>query len=150
MADALAAGFTQATDLAEYVVQVCRIDYRTAYLIVGRTVRAAAAPGLRGVDITGEMLDDAAVEHRGTAARAGRPRPVRRARPPAHRARTRSARGGAAPDAVAGHGRRRAGARRRRSAASDADRLAAGFDAAEAALLAAARRDASPTARRSR
>ncbi len=60
MWEALLAGFTQATDLAEFVMQRCAVDYRTAYLVVGRAVRAAAEDGLRGVDLTGAMLDDAA------------------------------------------------------------------------------------------
>ncbi len=40
----------------------CQIDYRTAYEVVGACVRRAAAGGLRGIDITGLMLDEAAVE----------------------------------------------------------------------------------------
>jgi argininosuccinate lyase len=36
------------------------VDYRTAYLLVGEAVRQASREGLRGVDVTGEMLDDAA------------------------------------------------------------------------------------------
>jgi argininosuccinate lyase len=47
------------------VMAKCGIDYRRAYLVVGHTVRAAARAGLRGVDITGAMLDAAAVEHTG-------------------------------------------------------------------------------------
>ena len=38
------------------------VDYRTAYHVVGRAVRAASREGLRGLDITSEMLDDAAEE----------------------------------------------------------------------------------------
>jgi argininosuccinate lyase len=99
MADALTSGFTQATDLAEHIVTVCRIDYRTAYLIVGRTVREAAAKGLRGVDITGEMLDNVSVQLEG--------RPLGLAGhdlsgvlDPKLIVLTRSAQGGAAPAAV--------------------------------------------------
>ena len=55
-------GFTQATDLAEYVMVAAGVDYRTAYHVVGRAVRAASREGLRGLDITSEMLDDAASE----------------------------------------------------------------------------------------
>ena len=58
-------GFSQATDLAEYVMESCAVDYRTAYFIVGRAVRAASRRGQRGVDLTGEMLDEAAVEQTG-------------------------------------------------------------------------------------
>lgn len=60
MWESLLAGFSQATDLAEFVMQTCEVDYRTAYLVVGGAVRKAARMGMRGVDLTGEMLDDAA------------------------------------------------------------------------------------------
>jgi argininosuccinate lyase len=99
MAEELAGGFSQATDLAEFVVQKCAIDYRTAYVVVGETVRAASRCGLRGVDITGEMLDNAAIEYRG--------RPLGLAGTdltavldPQQIVLTRTAQGGAAPSAV--------------------------------------------------
>jgi argininosuccinate lyase len=38
---ALEAGFCQATDLAEYVMLTCGLDYRTAYQVVGVAVRTA-------------------------------------------------------------------------------------------------------------
>jgi len=57
-------GFSQATDLAEYVMQAANIDYRSAYLIVGEAVRRASMAGIRGCDITAEMLDEAALEVR--------------------------------------------------------------------------------------
>lgn len=60
MNEALLSGFSQATDLAEHVMQTCGVDYRTAYLLVGEAVHQASREGLRGVDITGEMLDGAA------------------------------------------------------------------------------------------
>ena len=60
MAESLRDGFSQATDLAEYVMQTCGIDYRSAYLVVGAAVRQASREGRRGVDLTGEMLDEAA------------------------------------------------------------------------------------------
>jgi argininosuccinate lyase len=62
---ALIDGFTQATDLAEYVMQHCDVDYRSAYLIVGRAVQTAAGAGLRGIDLTGEMIDTAAEQEIG-------------------------------------------------------------------------------------
>jgi argininosuccinate lyase len=65
MWEALLGGFSQATDLAEHVMLTCNVDYRTAYLVVGRAVRAASAQGLRGVDLTGELLVAAAVEQIG-------------------------------------------------------------------------------------
>jgi argininosuccinate lyase len=61
MSAVLAAGFSQATDLAEYIMQACGVDYRTAYRVVGQAVREASAAGLRGVDIDGALVDRAAV-----------------------------------------------------------------------------------------
>ena len=58
MLEELERGFSQATDLAEWVMMECRVDYRTAYQVVGRTVRTASQRGLRGMDITGAMLDE--------------------------------------------------------------------------------------------
>jgi argininosuccinate lyase len=57
LAEELAAGYTQATDLSEYIVQTCAVDYRSAYEVVGKTVREASRQGIRGRDITGAMLD---------------------------------------------------------------------------------------------
>ena len=65
MWESLLAGFSQATDLAEFVMQSCDVDYRSAYLIVGAAVRRASRQGLRGVDVTGDMLDEAAEEQLG-------------------------------------------------------------------------------------
>ena len=62
MRAALDSGFSQATDLAEYIMQTCGIDYRSAYRVVGHAVRQASAAGLRGADIDGAMLDAAAAE----------------------------------------------------------------------------------------
>ncbi len=132
MADALTSGFTQATDLAEHIVTVCRIDYRTSYLIVGQAVRAASALGLRGVDLTGEMLDNASVEVQG--------RPLGLAGhdlsavlDPGLIVATRSARGGAAPAAVEAmvESCRAASAALR----ADADKWRSSFDSAEEALM---------------
>ena len=36
MAEALDDGYTQATDLSEFIVQTCGVDYRSAYDVVGR------------------------------------------------------------------------------------------------------------------
>ena len=67
MAEEVGRGYTQATDLAEHLVQTCDIDYRTAYLVVGRVVRTASRDGVPGTAITGEMVDRAAREHTGHA-----------------------------------------------------------------------------------
>ncbi|MCW2616194.1 MAG: argininosuccinate lyase [Frankiales bacterium] len=96
---ALESGFSQATDLAEYVMQTCDLDYRTAYQVVGVAVRRASTGGLRGIDIDGAMLDAAAQEH------AGRPigltgRDLTEVLDPRHIVETRTAAGGAAPPVV--------------------------------------------------
>ena len=99
MLEELAGGFSQATDLAEFIVQRCGIDYRTAYLVVGETVRAASRSGLRGVDITGDMLDNAAIDHRGRPLGLGGA-DLTSVLDPQQIVLTRTARGGAAPSAV--------------------------------------------------
>jgi argininosuccinate lyase len=65
MREELMRGYTQATDLAEYLVQTRGVDYRTAYVVVGETVRAASKAGVSGAGITGEMIDAAAFGHTG-------------------------------------------------------------------------------------
>jgi argininosuccinate lyase len=61
MTHALDDGYTQATDLSEFIVQTRRVDYRSAYDVVGRTVRDASSQGIPGRHITGAMLDEAAI-----------------------------------------------------------------------------------------
>jgi argininosuccinate lyase len=132
MWEALLGGFSQATDLAEHVMLTCNVDYRTAYLVVGRAVRAASARGLRGVDLTGELLDAAAVEQIG--------RPLGLAGSdlssvvdPRAVVQTRVAPGGAAPAVV-----RDMAERCRQEALAMADRtkaLAAAFSDTEFALI---------------
>jgi argininosuccinate lyase len=65
MARGLDAGYTQATDLSEFIVQRCGVDYRSAYEVVGRTVREASERGIAGRHITGAMLDEAAIAETG-------------------------------------------------------------------------------------
>jgi argininosuccinate lyase len=67
MREELDRGYTQATDLAEYLVERLGVDYRTAYVVVGNTVRAAARAGVPGAEITGEMIDEAARAHVGSS-----------------------------------------------------------------------------------
>jgi argininosuccinate lyase len=99
MAEELMSGFSQATDLAEFIVQRCGIDYRTAYVVVGETVRSASRGGLRGVDITGEMLDRVAGERHGQPlGLAGTD--LSAVLDPRQVVLTRTAQGGAAPAAV--------------------------------------------------
>jgi argininosuccinate lyase len=65
MREELDRGYTQATDLAEYLVQALAVDYRTAYVVVGQTVRTASRAGIPGAKITGAMIDEAAEAHTG-------------------------------------------------------------------------------------
>lgn len=65
MREELEAGYTQATDLCEFIVVTCGVDYRSAYDVVGRTVREAAALGIPGREITGAMLDKVALAETG-------------------------------------------------------------------------------------
>ena len=98
---ALEGGFSQATDLAEYVMQTCDLDYRTAYQVVGVAVRTASTSGLRGIDLTGAMLDAAALEHAGrTIGLTGTD--LSEVLDPRHIVATRTAAGGAAPPVVEG------------------------------------------------
>jgi argininosuccinate lyase len=131
----LEGSFAQATDLAEHLMLTSRLDYRSAYRVVGHAVRTAADQGLRGVDLDAAALDAAAVAvlgrslglDGGSLAKALDPREV---------VRTRTSRGGAAPAEVA---------RMAAACTAQADELSAQartrrehFDAAEQALIAAA------------
>jgi argininosuccinate lyase len=99
MWSALENGFCQATDLAEYVMQTCDLDYRTAYQVVGVAVRKANAAGLRGIDIDGAMLDEAALEQAGrSVGLTGTD--LTDVLDPRHIVETRTATGGAAPPVV--------------------------------------------------
>src|SRR4029077_8461620 len=139
MRAALESGFSQATDLAEYVMQTCEIDYRSAYRVVGHAVRQASAAGLRGGDIDGVMLDAAAAEI------IGRPlglagRDLSAALDPWQIVASRTALGGAAPGEVR---RRAAGADAEASRlAGEARRWRDTYRTAEDALLEAARKGA--------
>jgi argininosuccinate lyase len=132
MWESLLSGFSQATDLAEFVMQTCGLDYRTAYRVVGATVRAASRQGLRGVDLTGAMLDVAAGEL------VGRPlglagRDLSAVLDPRAIVQTRVLPGGAAPEVV----RAMAASCREsaRAVAADARRWEDGFERVERELL---------------
>lgn len=100
MWEELEGGFCQATDLAEYVMLTAGVDYRTAYHVVGNTVRAASRQGLRGIDITTELLDDIAEEICGQRFGLDQQK-LSEVLDPRNIVRTRTAAGGAAPDMVA-------------------------------------------------
>jgi argininosuccinate lyase len=135
MRRSLDASFTQSTDLAEFVMQTCAVDYRTAYEVVGAVVRQAVQDGLTGRDITGEMLDEAALRLEGRAlGLAGKD--LREVLEPEAIVATRTGIGGAAPDVV------RAMAARARAAAAEVTADVAvrrsAFASAQNALFAAA------------
>jgi argininosuccinate lyase len=65
MRQELEAGYTQATDLCEFITATCGVDYRTAYDVVGKTVREASRRGTPGAAITGAMLDATALAETG-------------------------------------------------------------------------------------
>jgi len=99
MAGVLDAGFSQATDLAEFVMQDRGVDYRTAYRVVGHAVREASARQLRGVDIDGDLLDAAAAALTGKSlGLAGRD--LSAVLDPGHIVASRTSLGGAAPAEV--------------------------------------------------
>ena len=123
MWQALESGYSQSTDLAEFIMGQCGVDYRTAYQIVGAAVRKASRDGIRGVDLTVGRLQDAATEYNGSRldlddidlATVLDPRGI---------VETRVLDGGAAPQVVAGmaertgqHGERLLGQADRRGAA---------------------------------
>jgi argininosuccinate lyase len=62
MRASLEAGFSQATDLAEHIMARAEVDYRSAYLVAGEAVQRAAHKGLRGVELSTELVDEAACE----------------------------------------------------------------------------------------
>ncbi|TWP38040.1 argininosuccinate lyase [Leekyejoonella antrihumi] len=100
MRESLDAGYTQATDLTEYITQYCGVDYRTAYTVVGNTVREASRRGIPGHGITGQMLDETAraeVGHGWGLAELD----LSEVLDPMSIVTTRTAMGGAAPQAVA-------------------------------------------------
>jgi argininosuccinate lyase len=100
MREELDRGYTQATDLAEHLVQRLGVDYRTAYVVVGNTVRAASRGGVPGTAITGAMIDEAALAHTGgTWGLAGTD--LADILDPRQIVASRRAEGGAAPEALA-------------------------------------------------
>ena len=135
MYQALESGYSQAADLAEYLMVTLGVDYRTAYEVVGATVRRAATEKVRGIEITGEMLDAAAVEVTGSTIGASG-LDLSQALDPRAIVRTRTTRGGAEPSVVRGMAAEAVAAGR--AAADRAGARRAAFDAVEAALMAAA------------
>lgn len=99
MLEELLRGYSQSTDLAEYLTQIRNVDYRTAYYVVGDVVRDASRAGVRGVDLTAQAINDAALKRTGESwdlADAD----LAEVLDPARIVETRRASGGAAVDAV--------------------------------------------------
>jgi argininosuccinate lyase len=99
MLDELDRGYAQSTDLAEHLTQIRDVDYRTAYFVVGDVVREASRAGIRGLDLTAQMVNEAA------RARTGQSwelvdADIAAVLDPAQIVQTRRAIGGAAPEAV--------------------------------------------------
>ena len=130
--DQLEAGFSQSTDLAEYVMLEAGIDYRTAYRVVGNTVRKASGDGRRGLDITGADIDAAATELLG-APIGMRDLDLTEVLDPRRVVQTRQAQGGASPQLVVDMAADFAEAARTMRAA--AERSLADFDRAEDEIL---------------
>jgi argininosuccinate lyase len=139
MGQALAGGFSQATDLAEHVMAACGLDYRTAYQVVGAAVRRAAAEGRRAIDLTADELAVAAKELTGSPIELD-PDALARVLDPAVIVATRTGTGGAAPGPMRAMLAETSAAARQLGAAAH-DRIHR-FDQAAAALRAAAREGA--------
>ncbi len=137
MRQALSSGFSQATDLAEYVMESGGVDYRTAYLLVGEAVRRASREGLRGADLTGAMLDEAAAKTTGHSLGLAGDTGLAEVLDPGAIVATRTLTGGAAPDVVRGMARGCASAATQ--VRERATRAAAGLAAAEDGLRTMAR-----------
>ena len=135
MAEALAGGFSQATDLADHLMTAHGLDYRTAYRVAGGAVKRAAADDRRGLDITADDLAASAKERTGDALIVD-PEELVAVLDPRRIVATRTATGGAAPEPVAAMV---ADVRTQAEAlAAAAHARTAAFAAAEAALRAEA------------
>ena len=132
MFDQLQRGFSQSTDLAEYIMLEAGIDYRTAYRMIGITVREASRNGRRGLDITGADIDAAATELLG-APIGMRELDFTDVLDPRRIVQTRRAQGGAAPEVVVDMATDLADAAR--TARATAQRSLAGFDRSESEVL---------------
>jgi argininosuccinate lyase len=54
--------FAQATDLSDALVRECGLSYREAYLVVGRLIRITEGQGKTSLDVTLDLVDQAAEE----------------------------------------------------------------------------------------
>jgi argininosuccinate lyase len=134
LAGQAAGHFTAAADLAEELAVAFRLDYRTAYRVVGRAVAAVLDGG--GTELTGPAVRAAAAEITGTVLPVAGPL-LAAVTDPAAAVAARDAPGGASPDRVREHARR---VRRRVAAARRWNTARRAANArAEADLISAAR-----------
>ena len=135
LAEALAGGFSQATDLADHLMTEHGLDYRTAYRVAGSVVKRAAADGRSGIEITADDIAAAAAERTGASVEVD-PARLAAVLDPRTIVATRDATGGAAPAPVQAMIEEvRAGAGEMAASASE---RAGAFSSAEARLRAAA------------
>jgi argininosuccinate lyase len=137
MRDALDAGFSQATDVAEQVMLRTGLDYRRAYQVVGAAARRRADDGQGARGLTTTLLDEVALELVGRPLQM-QPADLADALDPAAIVASRVAPGGAAEAPMAAMLRGVHAAAE--ALAADADERLAAFDRAEQALVAEARR----------
>lgn len=93
------ANFATATELADVMVRSKGIPFRTAHRIVGRVVSDAIADGLTTKDIDNDYVNKVSVEVTGEAINLGEDL-VRQALDPLKNVKTRTVKGGCAPEAV--------------------------------------------------
>lgn len=93
------ANFATATELADVMVRSKGIPFRTAHRIVGRVVSDAIADGLTTKDIDNDYVNKVSVEVTGEAIDLGEDL-VRQALDPLKNVKTRTVKGGCAPEAV--------------------------------------------------
>ena len=128
---ALDAGFSQATDLADELMLRCGLDYRRSYRVAGRALRILAEQGRSARELTPDVLDAAAVEILGEPL-SNDPGDLASALDPDAIVATRTAVGGAAPAAVEEMADEIES--RRAALVTAAEARLAHFDAAEATL----------------
>jgi argininosuccinate lyase len=99
MARRAAEGFSSVTELADEIVRRADLAFREAHHIVGLTTLEAVKAGKKADQITGAMLDAAAMEVIGRPLRLDE-QIIRKALDPFENVRIRSVIGGPAPDEV--------------------------------------------------
>jgi argininosuccinate lyase len=93
--------WTQASDLAGIIVRENNLSWRTAHQIVGILVRKTIEQGLKPLDITSEILDQAAVEYIGRPLRISE-NIIKQALDPEESVKAKKVVGGPSPDQVQG------------------------------------------------